>query len=168
MMVVMVLVVVVLMLLGSRWSLMTGEVGLLMMVEMVGVEEVIEGHSAEELPEDVHRIFEDEVEMSLTRMMMVMMAMMVSRSSSLRHEGILEPVELVRFSAVLLKTGVSVLVVDSAFLGIGEDLISFTDFLEFLLGHFLVLSGVLVGMPLECHLSIRFFHFIVAGTARNS
>ena len=58
----------------------------------------------------------------LTRMMMVMMAMMVSRSSSLRHEGILEPVELVRFSAVLLKTGVSVLVVDSAFLGIGEDL----------------------------------------------
>ena len=60
------MVVLMLVMLRSGGSLMTREVGLVVMVEMMGVEEVIKRHSAEELPEYVHRILEDEVEMSLT------------------------------------------------------------------------------------------------------
>ena len=55
-------------------------------------------------------------------MMMVMMAVMMARSPALRHEGIVEPVEFARIYSVLLKTSMSVAVINSTLFRIGEDL----------------------------------------------
>ena len=58
----------------------------------------------------------------LTWMMMVMVTVMVSRSPVMRHEGILEAVEFVRFSAILPQAGVTVSVVYPPLLRIRQNL----------------------------------------------
>lgn len=61
----MMMVVMMVLMLMLRSSSLAVEMGLLVLVEMMGVKYFVEGHSSEELPEYIHRIFEDEVEVSL-------------------------------------------------------------------------------------------------------
>ena len=62
-MVVVVMMVLVLML--GRGRSLAGEVGLFVLVKMVGVENLLKRHSSEKLAEYIHGVFENEVEVSL-------------------------------------------------------------------------------------------------------
>ena len=85
----------------------------------VRIEDVVEGHPAEKLAKNVHRIFEDEVEVSLM-VMVVMPVMMIPVVGAV--EGVLEAEKLVRLAAVLLETGVTESVVDPPLIRISEHL----------------------------------------------
>lgn len=149
-MVVVMMMVLMLVMLGCGGSLVScAEVDLIVLVKMgVRVEEIVERHSAEELSEYIHRIFEGKVEMRLPWMMVMVVAMMMSRPS-LRHEGILESeAEVFRVGAILVETGVTKSVVNSALLRVRKNLVSFTNFFKFLIGKLLVFSSILIRMPL--------------------
>jgi hypothetical protein len=60
----------------------------------------------------------------------------------------------------------AVAVVGWAFLGIGENLIGFADFLEFLLGLFIAL--MFVGMMLDGEFAVGFFNFLGGDSAANA
>ena len=60
----------------------------------------------------------------------------------------------------------AIAVVGGAFLGIGENLIGFPDFLKFFLGFFIAL--MLVGMMLDGEFSVSLFNFLGGDSAANA
>ena len=66
----------------------------------------------------------------------------------------------------LLKRGMAVLVVHGAFFFVGQGVVGFLNLFKLLFRFFIV--GIAVGMVFHCQLTVGFFDFVVARTARHA
>jgi hypothetical protein len=71
-------------------------------------------------------------------------------------------------AAVGIDTGMTILIVGRAFLGIGKHLVSFFGFLEFFFGNLVSFTLVAVRVVFHRELAVRFFYVFIAGVLGNA